>query len=311
MAETSLENVIWAEFDPVTPDDMDRLLGRLNSTTCLLDPCPSWMVLATRDVLFPFPQYSQQRVSQRPPFLIYLHIYKCPGYVYPRACQVSGDNKEITDKARITHEYILPSIDTDCPPKFITLSKTKNQEVPPPIYSLCRCHCMTIMTWLCPNSSAAAHADHAYITLHHSKTVLGALPNQKEAPWNQALPAPPPPFEWVPGRERAQEKQGWPGLLPHFLNHPSPGVRVQEPGSQHYPSPQGPSPGADDWDAVGLGSAHGRPALGQGHERRRHLPRRNQSRIPSTRSNIGNDPSASGSLVRCGLRIPPIRPRRQ
>ncbi|XP_058015869.1 farnesyl pyrophosphate synthase isoform X2 [Ahaetulla prasina] len=29
---------------------MDRLLGRLNATTCLLDPCPSWLVLATQEV---------------------------------------------------------------------------------------------------------------------------------------------------------------------------------------------------------------------------------------------------------------------
>ncbi|XP_058039494.1 uncharacterized protein LOC131198648 [Ahaetulla prasina] len=50
MAEAGLEVTIWDEFDTVAPEDMDRILGRLNVTTCLLDPCPSWLVLATREV---------------------------------------------------------------------------------------------------------------------------------------------------------------------------------------------------------------------------------------------------------------------
>ncbi|XP_058024600.1 uncharacterized protein LOC131190994 [Ahaetulla prasina] len=49
-SETRLVEVVWDNFDPVTPEDMDRLLGRLNATTCLLDPCPSWLVLATQEV---------------------------------------------------------------------------------------------------------------------------------------------------------------------------------------------------------------------------------------------------------------------
>ncbi|XP_058032614.1 uncharacterized protein LOC131195008 [Ahaetulla prasina] len=50
MMEAVLEAVIWEEFDTVAPDDMDRILRRLNATTCLLDPCPSWLVLATQEV---------------------------------------------------------------------------------------------------------------------------------------------------------------------------------------------------------------------------------------------------------------------
>ncbi|XP_058019805.1 uncharacterized protein LOC131188508 [Ahaetulla prasina] len=49
-AEGGLGDILWDEFDPVAPEDMDRLLGRLNATTCLLDPCPSWLVLATQEV---------------------------------------------------------------------------------------------------------------------------------------------------------------------------------------------------------------------------------------------------------------------
>ncbi|XP_058013007.1 uncharacterized protein LOC131185006 [Ahaetulla prasina] len=48
--ETRLVEVVWDEFDSVALKDVDRLLGRLHATTCLLDPCPSWLVLATQEV---------------------------------------------------------------------------------------------------------------------------------------------------------------------------------------------------------------------------------------------------------------------
>ncbi|XP_058035523.1 uncharacterized protein LOC131196590 [Ahaetulla prasina] len=48
--EARLVESVWDEFDPVAPEDVDRLLGRLHATTCLLDPCPSWLVLATQEV---------------------------------------------------------------------------------------------------------------------------------------------------------------------------------------------------------------------------------------------------------------------
>ncbi|XP_058033112.1 alpha-N-acetylgalactosaminide alpha-2,6-sialyltransferase 3 isoform X1 [Ahaetulla prasina] len=50
MTETRLVDVIWDEFDSVALEDVDRLLGRLHATTCLLDPCPSWLVLAAQEV---------------------------------------------------------------------------------------------------------------------------------------------------------------------------------------------------------------------------------------------------------------------
>ncbi|XP_058018454.1 uncharacterized protein LOC131187816 [Ahaetulla prasina] len=49
-AESRLVEIVWVEFDPVAPEDVDRLLGRLHATTCLLDPCPSWLVLASQEV---------------------------------------------------------------------------------------------------------------------------------------------------------------------------------------------------------------------------------------------------------------------
>ena len=30
------------------PDDVDRILGEVNATTCVLDPCPSWLIKAAR-----------------------------------------------------------------------------------------------------------------------------------------------------------------------------------------------------------------------------------------------------------------------
>ncbi|XP_058020365.1 uncharacterized protein LOC131188809 [Ahaetulla prasina] len=50
MTEARLADVVWDEFDSVALEDVDRLLGGLHATTCLLDPCPSWLVLATQDV---------------------------------------------------------------------------------------------------------------------------------------------------------------------------------------------------------------------------------------------------------------------
>lgn len=35
--------VIWEWFDPVGPDEMDRTLDAVSTTTCQIDPCPSWM----------------------------------------------------------------------------------------------------------------------------------------------------------------------------------------------------------------------------------------------------------------------------
>uniref|UniRef100_A0A8C6XD58 Reverse transcriptase domain-containing protein n=1 Tax=Naja naja TaxID=35670 RepID=A0A8C6XD58_NAJNA len=46
----SLVDPIWVEFDSVSLDEVDRIMRRLSSTTCLLDPCPSWLVYASREV---------------------------------------------------------------------------------------------------------------------------------------------------------------------------------------------------------------------------------------------------------------------
>uniref|UniRef100_A0A670HMU9 Reverse transcriptase domain-containing protein n=1 Tax=Podarcis muralis TaxID=64176 RepID=A0A670HMU9_PODMU len=43
--------VVWDQFQPVTSEDVDRLLGRVKPTTCLLDPCPSWLIKASREGL--------------------------------------------------------------------------------------------------------------------------------------------------------------------------------------------------------------------------------------------------------------------
>ncbi|KAM3835771.1 uncharacterized protein M6D78_010277 [Vipera latastei] len=45
----SLVDVIWEEFDPVTLDEVERIMRKLSSTTSLLDPCPSWLVYSARD----------------------------------------------------------------------------------------------------------------------------------------------------------------------------------------------------------------------------------------------------------------------
>uniref|UniRef100_A0A670ISM5 Reverse transcriptase domain-containing protein n=1 Tax=Podarcis muralis TaxID=64176 RepID=A0A670ISM5_PODMU len=43
--------VAWNQFQSVTPEDVDRLLGRVKPTTCLLDPCPSWLIKVNREGL--------------------------------------------------------------------------------------------------------------------------------------------------------------------------------------------------------------------------------------------------------------------
>uniref|UniRef100_A0A670I7A7 Reverse transcriptase domain-containing protein n=1 Tax=Podarcis muralis TaxID=64176 RepID=A0A670I7A7_PODMU len=43
--------VEWDQFQSVTSEDVDRLLGRVKPTTCLLDPCPSWLIKASREGL--------------------------------------------------------------------------------------------------------------------------------------------------------------------------------------------------------------------------------------------------------------------
>lgn len=32
--------VIWERFDPTAPKEVDRILGRMSTSTCVLDPCP-------------------------------------------------------------------------------------------------------------------------------------------------------------------------------------------------------------------------------------------------------------------------------
>uniref|UniRef100_A0A670II27 Reverse transcriptase domain-containing protein n=1 Tax=Podarcis muralis TaxID=64176 RepID=A0A670II27_PODMU len=39
------------QFQSVTSEDVDRLLGQVKPTTCLLDPCPSWLIKASREGL--------------------------------------------------------------------------------------------------------------------------------------------------------------------------------------------------------------------------------------------------------------------
>uniref|UniRef100_A0A8C6VC15 Reverse transcriptase domain-containing protein n=1 Tax=Naja naja TaxID=35670 RepID=A0A8C6VC15_NAJNA len=47
---SGLANATWTEFDPVSEDEVDRIMRQLSSTTCLLDPCPSWLAYASREV---------------------------------------------------------------------------------------------------------------------------------------------------------------------------------------------------------------------------------------------------------------------
>ncbi|KAF7239025.1 Heparan-alpha-glucosaminide N-acetyltransferase [Varanus komodoensis] len=41
-------NLIMDEFQFLRPDDVDKVLGRVRPTTCLLDPCPSWLINNTK-----------------------------------------------------------------------------------------------------------------------------------------------------------------------------------------------------------------------------------------------------------------------
>uniref|UniRef100_A0A670II88 Reverse transcriptase domain-containing protein n=1 Tax=Podarcis muralis TaxID=64176 RepID=A0A670II88_PODMU len=43
--------VTWDQFQSVTSEDVDRLLGKVKPTTCLLDPCPSWLIKVSREGL--------------------------------------------------------------------------------------------------------------------------------------------------------------------------------------------------------------------------------------------------------------------
>lgn len=36
------------KFEPVSPEEVDRVLEAVSSATCILDPCPSWLVKASR-----------------------------------------------------------------------------------------------------------------------------------------------------------------------------------------------------------------------------------------------------------------------
>ncbi|KAF7253476.1 RNA-directed DNA polymerase from mobile element jockey [Varanus komodoensis] len=37
------------EFQLLLPDDVDKVLGQVHPTTCLLDPCPSWLIKKAKD----------------------------------------------------------------------------------------------------------------------------------------------------------------------------------------------------------------------------------------------------------------------
>lgn len=42
--------LIWEQFDPIRLDEMARVLNAVSATTCQLDPCPSWLIKASRMV---------------------------------------------------------------------------------------------------------------------------------------------------------------------------------------------------------------------------------------------------------------------
>ncbi|XP_034263783.2 vomeronasal type-2 receptor 26-like [Pantherophis guttatus] len=50
IGEVATGLVVWDKFDPVTPKEVDRIMGKLSTTTCLLDPCTSWLVYSAREV---------------------------------------------------------------------------------------------------------------------------------------------------------------------------------------------------------------------------------------------------------------------
>lgn len=43
--------VIWEQLDPVRPEEVNRILQNVNTTTYVLDQCSSWLVKAAWEVL--------------------------------------------------------------------------------------------------------------------------------------------------------------------------------------------------------------------------------------------------------------------
>lgn len=48
MLDTCLSLVIWEEFKPVASEEVDWYLGTVSLASCVLDPCPYWLVKASR-----------------------------------------------------------------------------------------------------------------------------------------------------------------------------------------------------------------------------------------------------------------------
>ncbi|KAF7242353.1 putative RNA-directed DNA polymerase from transposon BS [Varanus komodoensis] len=46
---TPLSPQLMDEFQLLRPDDVDKVLGQVRPTTCLLDPCPSWLLKKAKD----------------------------------------------------------------------------------------------------------------------------------------------------------------------------------------------------------------------------------------------------------------------
>uniref|UniRef100_A0A803SUT5 Reverse transcriptase domain-containing protein n=1 Tax=Anolis carolinensis TaxID=28377 RepID=A0A803SUT5_ANOCA len=44
VTEASVCSILWDSFQFVQPDDVDKILGAVRATTCVLDPCPSWLL---------------------------------------------------------------------------------------------------------------------------------------------------------------------------------------------------------------------------------------------------------------------------
>ncbi|XP_062992110.1 uncharacterized protein LOC134404983, partial [Elgaria multicarinata webbii] len=42
-------SVLLDEFQLVRPEDVDKVLGQVRSTTCMLDPCPSWLITSNKE----------------------------------------------------------------------------------------------------------------------------------------------------------------------------------------------------------------------------------------------------------------------
>ncbi|XP_053109988.1 uncharacterized protein LOC128326693 isoform X1 [Hemicordylus capensis] len=49
VSDNSSYTIRLDQFQFVTPDDVDKLLGAVRPTTCSLDPCPTWLVLSSRE----------------------------------------------------------------------------------------------------------------------------------------------------------------------------------------------------------------------------------------------------------------------